>query len=179
MLALEDAFKLLWGLRAHDAIRVFKTWVNAWCTSSRFHERVILPCLFGCPGCEDRQAHYSMCPNLFAIQTFLTPRITDFDPLKRLGLKEPQLDKLKLVACTFSAYHALKFKVAPMFSLDGHLSNLVEMHPSTQISFLESFAEAFRVEAVELALPTRRFDSHSFLNSLTGVPASEEAVTLT
>ena len=102
----------------------------------------------------------------------LSPSTSDPNPLKRLGLVEPQLDKLKVVACTFSAYDALKFRAAPMFSSSG-----AHMHPNTHISFLESFAEAFRKEALQLAIPTRRFDSTSFLDFLNGAPTTEVIVT--
>ena len=116
-LSLTPACKLLRGLRAHDAIRVLRTWVNAWCTSTRFHEEMRLPCLFGCFAEEDRQSHYSMCPHLFAIQRHLYPP-THSDPLIRIGLVDTSVDNLKLVACTYSAYHSLKFTLASKTNQD-------------------------------------------------------------
>ncbi len=52
-----SAAKLLKKFRAHDAMRVIKSWVNSWATSDRYHEPVILPCLFGCVGAVDILDH--------------------------------------------------------------------------------------------------------------------------
>ena len=45
---------------------VLKISMNAWTTSHRMHEHVILPCFFGCPGSLGRDSldHYVYCPEL-------------------------------------------------------------------------------------------------------------------
>ena len=106
-----------------------------------------------------------MCPQLFAVQRFMNPNATDPDPLSRLGLKNPDKDKLMIVACTYSAYHALKFKVAPMFAQNGQYNPLELISFETQMFFIESFAKAFRAEAAEIGLNTRFFDSSEFSRS--------------
>ena len=45
-----DTMPLLRQLRVHEAFQVIRTWGNSWSTSDRYHERVRLPCLFGCVG---------------------------------------------------------------------------------------------------------------------------------
>ena len=42
-LQISDAFRIMRQLRAHDAIRILKTWTNALCTSARFHEEPTHP----------------------------------------------------------------------------------------------------------------------------------------
>ena len=43
-LELSQARRVLKGIRKHDAMRIIKTWTNAWTTSFRYHEEVKLPC---------------------------------------------------------------------------------------------------------------------------------------
>ncbi len=66
-------------------------------------EEVKLPCLFGCPAAVDKQAHYCMCPVLFAAQKFLWRPIADVsdDPLVRLGLRDPCIFPSKLLPVFF------------------------------------------------------------------------------
>ena len=42
------------GLNVQIIMTVLKTWTNAWCTSSRYHEEVRLPGVFGCQECDNR-----------------------------------------------------------------------------------------------------------------------------
>ncbi len=157
----------------YDSIRIMKTWTNAWCTSDRFHETVRLPCLFGCNRATDKQAHYIMCPFLYAIQKFLwapTAEIHD-DPLPCLALRDTCLDSLKLVACTFSGYHHLKFTYARRFHDGGNLDPKSAIPHTEHSSFLRSFAEVFRAEAIELGCRTRCFDPALFNSYLLGQSA--------
>ena len=169
----QHAFKILRGFRAHDAIRVLKTWSNAWCTSGRFHEEVRLPCLLGCAGATDEQAHYCMCPYLYAIQKYLWQPIGTIseDPICRLGLRDPTSDSLLAVTCTFSAYHNLKFTNAARFHPAGDLDPTQPLTTATQSSFLRSFAEVFRTEALELGRPARCFDFIEFDKFVNGQSA--------
>ena len=89
-------------------MRVVKTWINSWATSSRFHEAPTLPCLFGCHDKEDRQSHYALCPFLFYLTVKLRPDDTPADPVTRIGVVRPSMDSLLAVSCTFAGYHAVK-----------------------------------------------------------------------
>ncbi len=172
------AFKFLRGLRGHDSIRVMKTWSHAWCTSDRFKEAVILPCLFGCSDAIDKQAHYIMCPYLFALQSFMwgPVGVISDDPLVRLGLKDTCWNNLKLVACTFSAYHNLKFNYAARFHSGGDLDPSVEI-PAFALKFFHgSFANVFRAEAMELGLNTRCFDPDAFNFYLNGQSVVDDVI---
>ena len=124
--------------------------------------------------------HYFNCPFLFALQRYLvgsTPNlliqystsgpsfhihISD-NPLERLGLISTSKDILKIVACTFSGYHAIKFKFCHLFASGGPLHQCKVLPDNIQHTFLASFAEAFSAEADELRLRTRRFDAQSFV----------------
>ena len=46
-LLINVALSIMRKFRNHDAMKIVKTWVNSWATSRRYHEPVILPCLFG------------------------------------------------------------------------------------------------------------------------------------
>ena len=102
-LDLDCAFKIMRSMRAHDSIRILKTWTNAWCTSSRFHDDIMHPCYFGCEA-KDSMSHYVNCPTLFAVLSFMCEGVTHLhdtvssDPLQRLGVVNPNLWKLKVVA---------------------------------------------------------------------------------
>ena len=169
---LNLAFKLMRGLRGHDSIRVMKTWSHAWCTSDRFKEAVILPCLFGCSGAIDKQAHYIMCPFLFALQRFLWGPISEVseDPLTRLALKDTCCNNVKLVACTFSAYHHVKFTYSARFHSGGDLDPSNVIPDEALALFYRSFAEVFKTEASELGLQTRSFDLATFDSYLNTPP---------
>ena len=57
---------------SHSAMCVLKTWLNAWNTSTRFHDAIVLPCVFGCRDCEDCTAHYIRCPVLWGLASSST-----------------------------------------------------------------------------------------------------------
>ena len=84
------------------------------------------------------------------------------DPICRLGLRGTTITRLKVVACTFSAYHHLKFTYAARFGAYGDLQPDQPLTRSVQISFLGSFAEVFRTEAFELGCPARCFDPDDY-----------------
>ena len=87
---------------------------------------------------------------LYGVQKFLWSPIQDVsgDPLIRLGLHDPSTLGLKLVACTFSAYHNLKFTLAPRFH-NGSLDPTTHLTLAEQSAALRSFAYVFRTEALE------------------------------
>ena len=58
-----DALKnFMMSLSVAWSTSIFKTWANAWTTSSRMHEHVRLSCVFGCRGASDELSHYLACP---------------------------------------------------------------------------------------------------------------------
>ena len=92
------------------AAAVIKTWANAWTTSSRLHEPISLPCIFGCDGCDDALEHYLTCDILWTAVISCSFRRTELlwsDPLARLGLAG-SYEWLQMLAVAFSCYHALK-----------------------------------------------------------------------
>ncbi len=145
----------------HEAIRVFKTWVNSWHSSNRYHESIRLPCIFGCAGAVDRLAHYIMCPHLFAlIKRFFPPASPC--PVERLGLVNPSRESFLVAACTFGGYHAARrFISAELASLQPN-SELDFLHPNFPCTFALSndghslavgvrtaFCETFWADAVD------------------------------
>ena len=85
-----------------------KTITNAWCTSSRMHESVRLPCIFGCKDSADRLDHYVGCRILWSIihEAFGG----DFTPchVSRLCYHAPSPIKFVHIACAFEVYHSMK-----------------------------------------------------------------------
>ena len=154
-LDFEQAASFLRQLRKHDAMRVVKTWSNAWATSNRYHEAIRLPCLFGCAHQIDAQRHYVNCPLLYCI-TRQVLHVSDM-PLERLAVSSPTRASLLTVACVFSAYHALKNTLATE-CLDGSTS----LDPQQLLAALGLFAESLAAEAVEVGLDSRSFrpDEH-------------------
>ena len=125
---------------------VLKTWGNSWATSYRFHEPVLLPCLFGCYHGIDKLAHYVVCPWLFKFVSLLRPG-TSSNPLERIAMHNPTLDSVKVVACTFSGYHAIK--------CTPHLCKLASTNRTDSCALLStavSFAEAFLASSHAMCL---------------------------
>ena len=85
---------------------VVKTWANAWATSHRMHETIVLPCLFRCAQTDSLQ-HYIFCPILFALLRALHPDVSEM-PLERIGLQSSSAINLQRVSALFAAYHACK-----------------------------------------------------------------------
>ena len=83
-------------IRKFDATCVVKTWANAWATSHRMHEEIVLPCLFGCSQ-TDSLRHYLHCPILFGLLRALHPDVSEM-PLERIGLQYSSEVNLKRVS---------------------------------------------------------------------------------
>ena len=85
---------------------------NSWATSSRLLAPTIHRCLF-CGCYRDDLGHYSGCKTLWDIlccAARLDPVPWDLSPLHRVGILEPDLRKLLLVACAFRVHHAVKLQ---------------------------------------------------------------------
>ena len=160
---LDRCWVALKKCRVADAVKIIKTWSNGWATSSRYHEGVVLPCLFGCKSCIDNLQHYLQCPHLFALWTFLAGSVSA-DPLKRWGLIAPEPNDFLQIACVFSGYHAIRreFKRTSEFFYNDQTSLT---GPQIRVAWTV-FASAFRVEACEVRIPCRHFSVASFLSCL-------------
>ena len=127
------------GLSVSNVMIIVKSWVNAWCTTTRYHEAVQWPCIFGCDGADDSLCHYLNCPHLWS--RVGAHAWTHVDPAIRLGLDRPTPLRLKLLVVASRCYHALKFGhrgVIEQAISDGNFSH-VQSH-------LRILAETFRQE---------------------------------
>ena len=151
-----------WGAlkkcRVADAVKIIKTWSSGWATSSRYHEGVLLPCLFGCK-CIDKLAHYFVCPHLFALWTFLAGDVSS-DPLERGGLIRPEPNVFLQIVFVFSGYHAIRRELKRKSELFANNQNNLT-GPQIRVAWTV-FADAFRVEAREVKLNCRPFSVASF-----------------
>ena len=160
---LDGCWGALKKCRVADAVKIIKTWSNGWATSSRYHEGLILPCLFGCKSCIDCLEHYIQCHHLRALWTFLAGDVNS-DPLKRWGLITPEPNDFLRIACVFSGYHAIRreFKRKSQF-FNNNQTALTG--PQIRVAWTV-FAETFQVEASQARLHCRRFSVASFLRFL-------------
>ena len=154
--------------RTAEVIKTLKSWCNGWATSRRYHEDKILPCLFGCAHSEDDLSHYMQCPHLFALWRFLIdPRldgdVSDF-PLVRWGLIGPSTFKFRCIACVFSGYHAIRREfqdINTFFEYNQKVFTGQQLNLAWRV-----FADAFFVDARELAINTRKFSLPAFITFL-------------
>ena len=121
---------------------VVKSWGNSWATSDRFHEAVLLPCLFGCNSGKDILQHYINCPWLFRIVSWLRPE-TSSDPLVRFGIKDPSHEGLLSVACTFAGYHSIKNCTSITSSITSNRTGS-DFHREIAIQFADAFLAVAR-----------------------------------
>lgn len=95
------------GLNVSCMMTLLKSWVNAWCTTTRYSEAVEWPCIFGCIEEDDSLRHYLQCPLLWSrVSAYVE---THVDPLVRLGLDRPTSLRLKLMVVASRCYHTIKF----------------------------------------------------------------------
>jgi len=92
---------------------VLKTWANAWCTTHRYHENTLWPCIFGCEGDEDELSHYLCCHRFWSgmIEAcFLQDFVVHADPLVQCCLRSPSPPRAKMIAVASNCYHTLKLQ---------------------------------------------------------------------
>jgi hypothetical protein len=149
---LRGAFSLLSHLPQTDKLKVIKTWLNGWATSARMHEDPILPCLLGCPGCYDSLNHYLQCPHLYTLCAYFFN--ASQMPFIRIGIMEPELKNLKILACVFSAYHALKGQVrSGLINARTDTGNDLHRHWSVFANALAAEAGERNVRFIVFSLP--------------------------
>ena len=95
------------SLGLSNVMIVIKSWTNAWCTTTRYHEAQIWPCIFGCRGCRDSLKHYCNCPHFWS--GVCSQEWAHVDPIVRLGLEEPTTLRLKWIVVASRVYHTIKF----------------------------------------------------------------------
>ena len=161
---IDEALACLKSIGSSHAMRVVKSWLNGWATSHRMHEDPQLDCLLGCSDAKDSLSHYVMCPHLYALLKYFCDE-TPSNPLERFGLKNPSINSLKFVSCTFSAYHALKAKVR---------CGQIKMQEGSKTKILlrqawSVFAETLAVEAGECHLSRCAFSLPKFIVFLYGM----------
>ena len=115
---LSHMIKLDWFPAVRDILshtKVFnrmcwlKTISNAWHTTSRMHEDVKWPCIFGCLDCTDNLMHYLICLVLWQIANEIIGHEPSVHIGSRLCLCLPSETKLKRLAMTHAIYHFCKF----------------------------------------------------------------------
>ena len=86
-----------------------KAIAGAWCTTTRMHESVIWPCVFGCKDCPDSLTHYLVCPILWQFpREFMSLEDPGLSIGSRLCLSNPSTDKLTSLAFVHTLYHWIK-----------------------------------------------------------------------
>ena len=114
-----EVYTVMKKFRGHLAVTWLKTLLNAWCTTSRMHESVVLSCVFGCAS-PDCTSHYICCPVLRAI-VFLSlglpvpPQVPR--PLAALSLAPCTARQIIILYLSFSLYHARKNHYKTLHSL--------------------------------------------------------------
>ena len=114
-------------------------WLKAigggWTTSTRMHETVILPCIFGCIDCRDEFRHYLICPIIWQLaKEALDIREKHFDVGHRLCLSSANLNKLKLLGFCHLLYHSLR-KDSDCFDHNGLIRSSVIVQRRASGSF--------------------------------------------
>ena len=102
------------------------------------------------------------CSHLFALTSFLIPATND-EPLVRFGLIHPCPEQCKVVACIFSAYHAVKRKVRE--SQFTHSGNDIDLGSGTSLrNNWTLYAQTFGAEASVHAISTRAFSVQKIIS---------------
>ena len=91
------------SLGSHCSMCVFKTYVNAWTTSRRFHEAALASCISGCSE-EDNLAHYLVCNRLWNSVGPAVGVPVGATILERLGIADSPKQRMRelAIAYTFS-----------------------------------------------------------------------------
>ena len=108
---------------------------GAWTTTSRMHESIIWPCVFGCADSKDEFVHYMQCPILWQLaREALKVREDYFSIGHRLCFVDCSRDKLKLLSYCHSLYHAVRHD-AGSISFDGNiLHNRITQYRAHQLA---------------------------------------------
>jgi hypothetical protein len=127
----DEFIRSLEGCQPLVRVACFKTLINSWTTSYRYHERELLPCIFGCRmvyGEDEPQvppnrmhplvddvSHYLQCPTLWGIVGRVFPLPIGHSIAKRLGVAGPPFSPVAL-AMSYIIYHSLKQGNRPLIN---------------------------------------------------------------
>ena len=95
-------------VKAYVAVTWLKCISGGWTTSTRMHEPVLFPCIFGCQGCSDELRHYLVCPSLWMIVAEVCGPAPPVLIKDRLCLCEPSMQKLHSLTVAHFVYHSTK-----------------------------------------------------------------------
>ena len=101
-------FKQLRNCGCHVSMCCFKTYVNSWCVSYRYHEERFLPCIFSYTGAKDLLQHYVSCERLWRLLHRVTKLKHQLNVLERIGLLKPSRSTFCRLAVAFTVYHGVK-----------------------------------------------------------------------
>ena len=99
-------------VQSQVVMTVLKTWAIAWCTTTRYHEDPVWPCIFGCCGAPDSLVHYLSCFRFWSgvVSSCNLPECHPHaDPLVKCCLVQPTPLRANLIAVASRVYHAMKF----------------------------------------------------------------------
>jgi len=109
---LRDFLKSFQSCPASVKTSVFKTLINSWSTTHRYHEMHLWPCIFGCEDCKDELTHYLNCDPMWTLAVSaasLPSSYLSLSPSDRLCLFSNSVSGMRLLAVVSRGYHALKF----------------------------------------------------------------------
>ena len=106
-----NSISALQPFNSGNVMKVIKTRMNAWTTSSRMGgAHHTYPCLFGYKDVTDRLGHYIECPLMFSLWKFMH-RDLSIHATDRWCLNSPNKRDIMRICCVFSAYHAISAHV--------------------------------------------------------------------
>ena len=138
-------------------MKVIKTLLNAWTTSSRMGgAHYIYPCLFGCSDSRDRLGHYLIRSMMFSFCNFMH-RDLSIHPTDRWGFNSPSRGDIIHMCCVFSAYHATAAHVKQDHDTHGTADQTQKLLIKSQRKTWSIFAGAYEAEARDFGLSCPRY----------------------
>ena len=123
---LGDLSAVLPLVKQHTSMCCFKTILGGWTTSARMHEPVKLQCIFGCRDELDCMNHYLLCAPLWHICSEVINLEAPLIVGERIGIVNPSVDKLRLLALVFQVYHYTKSRAKELGGVPCMTSNAVQ-----------------------------------------------------
>ena len=102
-----DVFSAMRPFPPHVRMILIRTWVNAWKTTTRMHERDIVSCFCGCSA-PDFLAQYIVCPRLWCAVCSACSVPLCIDPLSAISLPRLSLVNVRLSSVAFVLYYKFK-----------------------------------------------------------------------
>ena len=149
------------ALHIGNSMKIIKTWLNGWHTSSRCQAVQPFPCLFGCHGAQDNLHHYIICPELYGLCKFLYRDLSHL-PLHRFGLYNPSHELMVHICCMYGAYHTLIKYVNCHYDIYNQNFEHVLIEPRNKAWSV--FAEAYDADARDFGVSTPRYSFAAWIN---------------